>query len=66
MGKGGIAAAVAAALAVPSATPSAADDGIKHVLVISVDGMHQADLDWYLKNHKNSILGTTILPGLGM
>jgi hypothetical protein len=42
------------------------DDGqaIKHVLVISVDGMHQADLDWYLKNHKNSTLAT--LAGTGV
>jgi hypothetical protein len=68
IGKGGIAAAVAAAFAVPSATPSAADDdggrAIKHVLAISVDGMHQADLDWYLKNHKNSALAK--LAGTGV
>jgi hypothetical protein len=64
MGKGGIAAAVAAAFAVPSATPLVADDSIKHVLVISVDGMHQADLDWYLKNHKNSTLAK--LAGTGV
>src|SRR3974377_1469368 len=66
MGKSGIAAAVAAALAVPLTTPSIADDGgqaIKHVLVISVDGMHQADLDWYLKNHKNSTLAKLVGTG---
>src|ERR1700736_6186419 len=67
IGKGGIAAAFAAALVLPSATPSVADDDgprIKHVLVISVDGMHQADLDWYLKNHPNSALAE--LAGTGV
>ena len=29
---------------------------IKHVLLISVDGMHQSDLNWYVANHPNSEL----------
>ena len=29
---------------------------IEHVLLISVDGMHQSDLDWYIANHPNSEL----------
>src|SRR5581483_9927072 len=29
---------------------------IQHVLLISVDGMHQSDLDWYIANHPNSQL----------
>ena len=29
---------------------------IKHVLLISVDGMHQSDLDWYVSNHPDSEL----------
>lgn len=29
---------------------------IKHVLLISVDGMHQSDLNWYIANHPNSEL----------
>src|SRR5580698_10349285 len=29
---------------------------IKHVLLISVDGMHQSDLDWYVANHPSSTL----------
>ena len=29
---------------------------IKHVLLISVDGMHQSDLDWYIANHPGSEL----------
>ena len=68
LGKGGIAVAFATAFTLPPATPSVADDdggrAIKHVLVISVDGMHQADLDWYLKNHPNSALAK--LAGTGV
>ena len=29
---------------------------IQHVLLISVDGMHQSDLDWYVANHPGSEL----------
>jgi hypothetical protein len=29
---------------------------IKHVLLISVDGMHQSDLSWYVANHPDSEL----------
>jgi hypothetical protein len=28
----------------------------RHVLLVSVDGMHQSDLDWYVANHTNSTL----------
>ena len=41
------------------ATGSASADGherIQHVLLISVDGMHQSDLDWYVANHPTSEL----------
>jgi hypothetical protein len=30
--------------------------GVQHVLLISVDGMHQSDLDWYIANHPGSEL----------
>ncbi len=30
--------------------------GIQHVLLISVDGMHQSDLNWYIANHPDSEL----------
>ena len=30
--------------------------GIQHVLLISVDGMHQSDLDWYIANNPQSEL----------
>jgi hypothetical protein len=29
---------------------------IKHVLLLSIDGLHQSDLDWYVANHPNSTL----------
>jgi Type I phosphodiesterase / nucleotide pyrophosphatase len=29
---------------------------IKHVLLVSVDGLHQSDLDWYVANHPGSEL----------
>jgi hypothetical protein len=57
------AAVAAAALAIPvglSAGPAAADhphtNQVQHVLLISVDGMHQSDLDWYVANHPGSAL----------
>jgi hypothetical protein len=56
-------AAAAAALAIPiglSAGPAAAShpdtSQIQHVLLISVDGMHQSDLAWYVANHPGSAL----------
>jgi Type I phosphodiesterase / nucleotide pyrophosphatase len=52
-------AAVAIGGAVAISVPSASADHeaqIKHVLLISVDGMHQSDLDWYTANHPDSEL----------
>jgi len=55
----------AAAVSVPlglSAQSAAADhavlQGIQHMLLISVDGMHQSDLDWYVANYPHSELAT--------
>ena len=41
-----------------SSTDAAADRGrqIRHALLISVDGMHQSDLDWYVGRHPDSEL----------
>ena len=36
---------------------------IQHVLLISVDGMHQSDVDWYVANHPNSTLAKLIHSG---
>ena len=56
-------AAAAAAVAIPiglTAGPAAAEHPhharIQHALLISVDGMHQSDLDWYVASHPNSEL----------
>jgi hypothetical protein len=63
MGAAALALAVTTPLAVSSASVAGADDGhghdhgqIKHVLLISVDGMHQSDLDWYVATHPHSEL----------
>jgi hypothetical protein len=63
MGAAAVALAIATPLAVSSASVAGADDGhghdhgqIKHVLLISVDGMHQSDLDWYVATHPHSEL----------
>jgi hypothetical protein len=55
------AAAAAVVVGVPvvlsSAGPVAArQDQVKHVLLISVDGLHQSDLEWYVANHPRSEL----------
>ena len=62
-------AGVAALLGVAALTPSAGavsrsaatgygrdDSQIKHVLLISVDGMHQQDLAWYVRSYPHSVL----------
>jgi hypothetical protein len=36
---------------------------IKHVLLISVDGLHQSDLNWYVANHPGSELAKLALGG---
>jgi len=40
------------------------DDSIKHVLLISVDGLHQGDLDWYVNQHPNSTLAKLVNAGV--
>jgi hypothetical protein len=40
-------------------------DGIKHVLLISVDGLHQQDLAWYVKNYPHSALADLTGHGTG-
>ena len=56
-GASAIALAIATPLAVSSSSAVAAGHAqIQHVLLISVDGMHQSDLDWYVANHPTSEL----------
>jgi Type I phosphodiesterase / nucleotide pyrophosphatase len=50
---------IAAAMVVVAASVSNASPGkprVKHVLLISVDGIHQSDLEWYVANHPSSEL----------
>ncbi|MDQ4501442.1 alkaline phosphatase family protein [Sinomonas sp. ASV322] len=52
-----------AAVASPAAStgdgPQRANAG-KHVLLLSVDGLHQSDLDWYVTTHPSSALATLV------
>jgi hypothetical protein len=59
------AAAVACALSASQGSAYAAAPGpaSKHVLLISIDGMHQSDLDWYVANHPSSALAKLIHTG---
>src|SRR5689334_11826757 len=36
---------------------------VQHVLLISVDGLHQSDLEWYVANHPNSALARLVHRG---
>ncbi|HEX5194030.1 MAG TPA: alkaline phosphatase family protein [Solirubrobacteraceae bacterium] len=43
--------------------PGGGADAIKHVLLLSVDGLHQSDLDWYVANHPGSELAKLVNGG---
>src|SRR5246127_718905 len=50
-----------------AANASAAPAGkhsARHVLLISVDGMHQSDLDWYVQTHPGSTLAALVTRGV--
>ncbi|HEV7677057.1 MAG TPA: alkaline phosphatase family protein [Candidatus Dormibacteraeota bacterium] len=48
--------------AVATSVPANAgeDSSIRHVLLLSVDGMHQSDLDWYVQKHPGSALASLV------
>jgi hypothetical protein len=50
------------AMSVPSASADHKSH-IDHVLLISVDGMHQSDLDWYIASHPSSELAKLAAAG---
>src|SRR5690349_1549978 len=55
------------ALTAPAtASPARGDDhrAARHVLLLSVDGLHQADLAWYVAHHRGSTLAA--LAGAGV
>jgi len=61
----------AAALADTQNNNSQGDDGtsnsralVHHVLLISVDGLHQSDLDWYVQTHPQSTLAALAARGV--
>jgi hypothetical protein len=56
---------VVAAAAALSTSGAVADrpQKIQHVLLISVDGLHQSDLEWYVANHPSSELAQLVHQG---
>jgi hypothetical protein len=63
LGFGGFAAA-ASATAATSASANQSGTAIKHVLLISVDGLHQQDLAWYVHAYPGSVLAKLYNKGL--
>jgi hypothetical protein len=66
LGTGALAGATAASAAPASPATMAGSHhrGIQHVLLISVDGMHQQDLAWYVKTYPDSVLARLYGHGL--
>jgi hypothetical protein len=58
----GVAAVVAGGIAVPAYAASSGHgtEKVKHVLLLSVDGLHQSDLTWYVRNHPHSALAALV------
>jgi hypothetical protein len=54
----GTALASAAATGHPGPANGGHTEGIRHVLLISVDGLHQQDLAWYVHAYPHSVLAT--------
>jgi type I phosphodiesterase/nucleotide pyrophosphatase len=59
----GLIAAAATAVAVSVSAASLGKSRIKHVLLISVDGLHQSDLEWYVAQHPASELARLVHGG---
>lgn len=49
---------------VANANPSHPAKPTKHVLVISVDGLHESDLAWYVAHHPHSALAALVKGGI--
>src|SRR5690242_3601128 len=60
--------AAAATLAATAALPASANDdhhpALRHVLLLSVDGLHQTDLAWYVAHHPGSALAALVDGGV--
>ena len=57
------AAGLMAGLLVSSQAAGAEGTPVKHVLLISVDGLHQTDLAWYVRTHPDSALAKLVRSG---
>lgn len=57
------AAGLMAGLLVSSQAAGAEGTPVKHVLLISVDGLHQTDLAWYVRTHADSALAKLVRSG---
>jgi hypothetical protein len=64
LGIGGFAAAASATAATSAPASAGHSSPIKHVLLISVDGLHQQDLAWYVHAYPNSVLAKLYGKGL--
>ena len=62
----GMATAVGLAASIGVASPAGAREGAqaRHVLLLSIDGMHQTDLEWYVSQHPNSALAALVRHGV--
>jgi hypothetical protein len=60
------AAILSGALIAPAAATAdpSHEDGDRHVLLLSVDGLHQADLTWYVTHHPTSALAALVHRGM--
>jgi hypothetical protein len=56
-------AAAAAVALVPVASRAGDEHRVRHVVLISVDGLHEADLDWYVAMHGDSALARIVHHG---
>ncbi|HEY5143377.1 MAG TPA: alkaline phosphatase family protein [Solirubrobacteraceae bacterium] len=59
--------AVSLLVALGASEPAAAwqnGPAARHVLLLSVDGLHQSDLDWYVQNHPTSALARLVGDGV--
>jgi hypothetical protein len=61
-----LASAVAGVLLAAQTAPALADGDrtVDHVLLVSVDGLHQSDLAWYVQTHPGSTLAKLVAQGV--
>ena len=60
---GALAAVIAPAASAAAATAATAPAVSRHVLVLSVDGLHQSDLAYYVARHPRSALAALVAAG---